>query len=363
MSKRSTWWTMAAMAAMLAGAPAVMAQATGAPKDEAAQPQSPRRIKAVRKSVVDLEAMAKERRPGQVMPGDPSPVVRAPGGAGEPGPSAMTGGMEASTLPAELLPTKGTPIQLPDTAPDTRTIVKPEADPSGRAMSVEPIVRPGSAQGVAGPAPARDEVRAAGTPGAGVTDLTATPRIVTGHAEPLPPMDGGVVDVAPEKAGEPETGVALVDGAIVPNIPMALSTGAPKVRVESVKGDSSGVQWRVPGGAWSTLGAGNTSESRMEIRAGLDSDVVLVVDERVRVMVARLGRVLIERSTEVGGTTAVSVTVSRGAVEIRPMADAGFTAGEMFARVRTPDQMFGVTGALRVEYDAFTGTRRRTVNP
>lgn len=417
MINRSTWWTVATAAAMLAGTSMATGQTATAAKDEkakeAAPAQQPRKIKSVRKSVVDLEAMAKERRPGQVMPGDPAPVMRAPAPASTTTdtPTAMQGGMAATTLPApaaDALPTKATPIQLPDTAPANRSIMKPESDPSGRTTSIEPApaAAPTAAAAPAAASAAKDEVHAAAVPAAVATDLTTTPKIITGHSEPLPHMDAGPAEPvvskiesakaesvkaeapkaeapkaeavkaeaikvesakaetpAPETGKAADTGVALVDGAIVPSIPMAMSTAGARLKIESISGDASGVQWRVPGESWRTPGTAESVEGKMEIRAGLDSEMVIVVDDRVQLRVSRLGRALIERSQEAGGTTAVSVTLSRGAVEIRPLKDAGLTAGEMFARVRTPDQMFGVTGALRVEYDAFTGTRRRTVNP
>ncbi len=417
MINRSTWWTVATAAAMLAGTSMATGQTATAAKDEkakeAAPAQQPRKIKSVRKSVVDLEAMAKERRPGQVMPGDPAPVMRAPAPASTTTdtPTAMQGGMAATTLPApaaDALPTKATPIQLPDTAPANRSIMKPESDPSGRTTSIEPPAPVTPAPTAVAPAGAtataampQEEVHAAAVPAAVATDLTKTPKIITGHSEPLPHMDAGPAEPvvskiesakaesvkaeapkaeavkaeaikvesakaetpAPETGKAADTGVALVDGAIVPSIPMAMSTAGARLKIESISGDASGVQWRVPGESWRTPGTAESVEGKMEIRAGLDSEMVIVVDDRVQLRVSRLGRALIERSQEAGGTTAVSVTLSRGAVEIRPLKDAGLTAGEMFARVRTPDQMFGVTGALRVEYDAFTGTRRRTVNP
>ena len=79
-----------------------------------------------------------------------------------------------------------------------------------------------------------------------------------------------------------------------------------------------------------------------------------------------LGRATIERCVEPRGATSVGVGVTRRAVEIRPVGAAVATGGaspQMFARVRTPDQVFGLTGPLRVEYDAFSGTKRRVVNP
>ncbi len=157
-------------------------------------------------------------------------------------------------------------------------------------------------------------------------------------------------------------GVTLVDGVVLTQVPMALSTGGASVRLESISGDGAGVQWRVGDGPWTTPSAGQTADGRVEVRAGLDAQAVLVVDGTAQLRVSRLGRATIERCAEPRAASSVSVQVLRGAVEIRPLGEAAAT-GQMFARVRTPDQGFGLTGPLRVEYDAFTGTRRRVVNP
>jgi hypothetical protein len=396
MNMRCTLWTMTAAAVVLAGSSMATGQTASESKDEAkvtepapkpaATPApSSRKMKSVRKPVVDLQALAKERRPGQVMPGDPAPVVQSPAAAAaSPGGNAMTGGMEASSLPgANQDAPKGSAISLPDTAPGNRNIMKPVTEENGRAtaeaapapaMTTEVAPAPAPAPATApapapAPAPAAAEavpVAAAAVPAATVTDLPM--RLSGQHAEPLPQMEmpkdeAPSAKVADAKPAALDAGAGLVDGSIVPNIPMALSTSAGKIRVVSIAGDSSGVQWRVPGEAWKTPTASETVESKIEVRNGLDSDLTLVVDDRVQLRVSRLGRVVVERSQEAGGTTAVYITLSRGALEVRPVKDAGLTPNEMFARVRTPDQMFGVTGALRVEYQAFTGTRRRTINP
>lgn len=188
------------------------------------------------------------------------------------------------------------------------------------------------------------------------------------HAPAPPPAPSAPVNSA-APTGKPTprlaadsagSDVPLVDRAVLGSVPMPLSTADAKVRVESVPEAASGAQWRAGADAWKTLAKGETAEGRIEVRAGLDADVVLSVDDHVQVRVARLGRAMIERCVEPGGTTSVSVVLSRGAVEIRPI---GEPSARMFARVRTPDQSFGVVGPVRVEYDAFTGTRRRVVNP
>ena len=59
------------------------------------------------------------------------------------------------------------------------------------------------------------------------------------------------------------------------------------------------------------------------------------------------------------GGSAVSVSLTRGAAEVTPISETS----QMFARIHTPDADFGLAGPVRVEYDAFTGTHRKVVNP
>jgi hypothetical protein len=319
-------------------------------------PQVSRKVKSVRKPVIDLELQARERRPGQVMPGDPAPVV------GVPGTAPVEGG--ESVNPAAP---KGS-IPLPDTSPAARPALKPAADTSARQPVMEgaaPTAEAAPVQAVpVQAAPVQVATSQAATTPVAPTSAAPT-RATPMHAEPLPHTEAMASEnePAPAKPEPVDPGIGIVDRSIVTNISTPLATGPAKVRVESLSGDSSGVQWRGSGESWRTPATGDASESRLEVRAGLDSELVVVVDERVQIRITRLGRAVIERTEEVGGTTAVSITLMRGAAEIRPVGSVPPEAGQMFARVRTPDQMFGVTGALRVEYDAFTGTRRRTANP
>jgi hypothetical protein len=373
MTTRNISWALPVAAAMLTALPAANAQ-TAASKDDAAQknsapaPQASRKIRSVRKSVVDLEALAKERRPGQVMPGDPTPVLPAPIAA-RPAPSEETHAPVAT--PAAPVGPPPSTIQLPDTAPSTRNIVKPESSADGRTSSIEP---PAPSLPPAPPSPLAEELHS--TPGAmAASSLPQSPKgepiaaiaaaassaPKTSHAEPLPQMEPSKPETT-SPAPVAEAPATLVDKTIIPNIPMALSSGPAKIHVDSIPG-AADLQWRVPGEAWKTPAAGDTTESKIEFRGGLEAEIVLIVDERVQIRVSRLGRGTIERSAEVGGASAVSLTLSRGVVEIKPVKGATIAPGEMLVRVRTPDQMFGVTGALRIEYEAFTGTRRRSLNP
>ena len=152
---------------------------------------------------------------------------------------------------------------------------------------------------------------------------------------------------------------AVVEPGVIGSPASPAGFGPARVRVESV-GDRT-AEWRGQGGAWAPIVVGQAIESRVEVRGGLDSEVSLLVDDAVEVRVSRLGRVVIERSSEVDGTTCVSLTVGRGVAEVRrgPAAQWANGRNSNLVRVRTPDREFILTAAARLEYDAFSGTRIR----
>ncbi len=379
MKTRMTMAWMGAAAAMMLAADAAMAQA--ASKDEpktqpAATPMPsapPKRVRSVRKSVVDLDAMAKDRRPGQVMPGDPSPMggvptIRPMAEAGAPTAVEANTVKPVTTASLEQNATKPT-IKLPDTAPYTKPVLKPVGDGSARpevlngsmpAPEAAVVETPAVEHAAAVPAP----VAAASVATTAVVESAAVPAVPVVAAPVAERVEPKVAEKAIER---PQVGgVTLVDGVVMTQVPSPLSTGGASVRVQSITGDDAGVQWRIGNGAWSKPSVGQTAEGKVEFHAGLDSQAVLVVDGMVEVRVMPLGRATIERCVEPRGATSVGVGVTRRAVEIRPVGAAVATGGaspQMFARVRTPDQVFGLTGPLRVEYDAFSGTKRRVVNP
>lgn len=342
--------------------------------------------------MVDLDAMAKDRRPGQVMPGDPSPMggvaTKVPtGNAG-----AIAGVPTAADKPvtvASLEQNANKPqIKLPDTAPYNKPVLKPVGDSGARpdvlngtmpAPEPEPVVESKMVENVTAPTPAPAPVAAVAAPVAErvVPVVEAAPVVepaASVAAVPVPQrvepkiaqkmIERAPVPAAPVGAVVPVPASALVDGVVMMQVPSALSTSGASVRVESITGDAAGVQWRIGNGPWTTPTVGQTAEGKIEVRAGLDGQVVLVVDGLAELRVTRLGRATIERCTESRGATSVGLGVTRGAVEVRPVGAAlqEGARGQMFARVRTPDQVFGLVGPLRVEYDAFSGTKRRGVN-
>lgn len=262
----------------LAAALLTFSLAASAPAQPGEKPRSPSQ-QSQRKSPIDLENQAKERRQGQVLPGDP---VRGQA----PAPAAPT-------APA---------VSRPITPAD------PELPVALEALPGEPA-----------------------------------------HVIDAPPSTLRAVPAAPT----PEAGV-------VPNPPPASGYAPARVRVADTGMAGDQAQWRASVGGWQPLTEGQTTEARVEVRAGLESDVVLIVDDNIEVRVGRLARVAIEKATEPDGSTTVSLVVARGMIEVRPLPGARpVTASRLLARVRTPDRSLALTAPAELTYDAFSGTRVR----
>lgn len=249
---------------------------------------------AIKRPVIDLEQMARDRRPGQVMPGDVSPDV---------------------------------PVTAPTSA--AQVAVQPEtaiAQTGAKTLRSAPLV------------PGAQALQTAPTAAVSVDDF----------ARPAPPSEAAT------------TGVA----SGIENDPAPIASLQPaRVRVAAVT--STNAQWRAPVGGWQALSVGQESQARVDVRAGLDADVVMVVDDVVELRVERLGRVSIERGVESDGRSCVLVTLGRGRVEVRPVNASTPTpesASSYLARVRTPDRSIGVRQGAVLEYDAFTGTRVRVLS-
>lgn len=406
---------------MLALASSVQAQSNERPAPDdrsqsaAATPTNTgvRRTRPVRKAIIDLEKLAKERRPGQVMPGDPSPMSRtliaAPTSSPENLPVAEPQNQQSTLAEAPLQQKKDALLDLPGgAAPEapasrvqtpatlTRTEPAPEvATPAvvisesvpvsvaqTQPLQMEPapvqtataseltqtqsqIVQVPVAQvpAVEVPAPAQPARGSEAAPlGAAQPDSVQTVApVAASNQENMSSIASPAAIATPPATSAPTLAAlpVIVDGAYVTNVGQPANVEAAKIRVARVGGDATSVQWRLASQTWRTPAADDQVEGRIDVRAGLDSDLVLVVDENVELRITRLGRATVERAIESDGSKTVLVTLSRGAIELRSI---GNTTGTFFARVRTPDQMFGVAGMLRVEYDAFSGTRRRNVN-
>lgn len=390
-------------------------EAKGSPSSEqprnqtggAAKPKSKRATMAstpmVRRAVIDLEAMAKERREGQILPGDPSP-----------------GGVAGAT------------VDLPDTgAPNTGALVEPAPVPVPIRRSLEPTLKPAPRPTPAQPEAATSTAKvivpdapvAAPAGDAGedpLPELAAPEMSATNQADtPQPVRVSEPVEVSePKVAVEPEvsaatpapvTAPATAHAATIPAMdpapttvparthvvvatdiqpsridtatdasgktisvePPAVSVLGP-VKARVIRTSGAGVEWRSGDTDWSSIPPDAQATGRVEVRAGLDGDTLLVVEDHVEIRIGRLARAVIETAGEADGTKSVHVTLSRGLVEVRLVGGASGGQGggqgggdggwsRWVARVRTPDRGVVVMAPSSVEYDAFSGTRLKTL--
>lgn len=368
-SRHSHGWLGAAIAAggITLGSLALpaMAQQDSKSKDGTAagkpKPVQPvRRARPVRPAVIDLEAQAKERRPGQVMPGDgvnTAPIPR------QPVPAAVTpAAPEAAPQPGiiEDIPTTSAPAMTPPSA----------RRPGMRAEPLPAIETPAPATETPAPVvskpftfPSASSKPSAQIDPAGIAHEPVHEQARNDAPASQPEPAAAPVPVALDPAPTPEQIAATgIDALIVSDLGDPVSSAAAKVTMRSMGGESPS-QWRIAGQAWKDPRTGDMLEGKVELRAGMDSDLLVVIDDKVRLSVSRLGRVVVERTIESSGQPIATITLARGAIEVSPMPDT--SDGGLLARVKTPDQMFGIRAAatappVRVEYDAFTGTKRKT---
>lgn len=332
------------------------------PEDAQTPAPVPRRARPMRKPIIDLRALARDRRPGQVMPGDPTPLT-SPIPELAPLPAAPAA---PSTVRVEPGPPDG-PIDLPESAPVRKPVVSAPANDPPAPMPAEP---PRSAPVQPEPEPIAP---APVTPSAIEAAPPVPPAVPTVQVVPVAPAAPAAAESAPVPAApadpEPVAPIApppapatRLDGVILADLEPALSLGPAALRIERRSGST---QWRSadtgPSTPWTSFSPGDQTTGRIEIRAGIDADAEIIVDDRVALRLSRLGRAVVERSNERSGASSVSITLARGTIELRPLTPP--TSPELIARIKTPDQSFGVTGPVRVEYDAFAGTRRRVGNP
>lgn len=354
-----------------------------------------RYARSVRPPVIDLEAMAKERRPGQVMPGDPYVSGAVPFGArpdDQPLALPNTGkatspkvAQQRADVPTLAFPK---PVTPQPTSTDAAPAPSEEAAPQPTQAQHAIVHEPQPTASAPAPAPEREFLASAtpaplAHPSAEPAPAESAPAPVAtialqSAAQPSAPAPSPVASIpivsppAPATAPPSVPAVAAgIDALLVDNISAPMSTESAKVVVAELGGVMSEAQWRTADSAWRQPRAGESLDGKIEVRAGINGEVTLVIDNQVQVTVSRLGRIVIERALEQGGSVVPTIALARGAIDIRPVADASVN-GPLLVRVRTPDQAFGVRNAgaggsggwgLRVEYDAFSGTRRRASNP
>lgn len=312
-----------------------IAPATSAPAGEPASGSTPskgqpvRRGRVFKQPMVNLEAQALTRRPGQVMPGDPPPekFVEPAQEPVSPAPAS-----EPSTL--ELPPPAGGPSSDPSSGTKPRRPVKPAPAP------VEPDSGPRPLPRSATNPPPRNDIEAS----------TDTGVLVDGVA-PAPVLSS---------ASDPE-----VSGALPITASRTEELTEPiRVTVVSTAGaggwEGADVQWRPVGGAWNAAAVAGVLTDPVEIRTGLDGDVVLEIDGRLLVRVHPLSRVTVERRV-LGGTGGAparsmpALALQRGTLDLRRAAE---TAGPTDCWARTPDRSAGFRAGpgVRIAYNAFVGT-------
>ncbi len=343
MSKH-TRLAMVVVLGLVGAAQAMPAQPAGTTSRQPGKPV--RRGKPVKQPVIDLAKQAMDRRPGQVLPGDPPPEkfaapMKAP--ATEVKPGMVTPPMPTPTGPSEEgkdgttgrlikpAPAPVNPDAGPRMAPKGAEVAKPEA---------QPATKPTVPQVPSAPEPAPQKPESDKTP----IDL---PKVAADDVASTPASL--VVLRAPAgRAGGKAQPVYTWQNA--------------RVAIARVEGDAAGVQWRALGDGvevWRTAEPGASAEGRFEIRTGLNTEVVVEVESvggRVEVRVGRLSRVRVEEAAASGPAMAQrpSVRVDHGSVEL------GLVGGEgVETLMRSPDRSGGFTtnAGARVSYSAFRGTK------
>lgn len=321
--------------------------------------QPPSKTKVVRRPVVDLKKQAEEPRPGQVMPGQPSPQTEPADQPAAPSP----GDTPPPAQPAPPPPPRPV-VDLPEPAP-----AQPAAPAQQRPLKPAPV--PVHEQRPA-PAPATT-ARPSTEPAAEPAPAPQPVARVRAEPDPVPPLRAEAVsapaaaDPAPRAQPAPAATPAPSErpAAAVPGTAAVAKPGeSVTVRVGSIDGPADVIEWRGLGEEWSPIAAGASATGRLEIRTGLGASATFVVDDQVEVKVLRLSRVRLERREPAGpGLPAeIVVEVNRGEVDIKPRTALVAGAATAVVRIVTPDKNFATRLPTGVRYDAFSGTRTRVLS-
>lgn len=300
-----------------------------------------RRGRVYKRPLVDIEKQAQERRPGQVLPGDPPrekfapPVVE---------PKDAPGATPAPPTPVE------TPISLPgDTTRDGGT---------GRLLKDAPTpIDPNSGPRGGAPVPATTPAPApAPAPAPKPSDAAS----FESGLSPVPGSETASAGEAPDLPGEPHQSTGAVPSASTPvarsTATVSSITNTPAdVAVRVVNAANAGVEWRAVGGAWRPLVSGDAATGRFEVRTGVDGEALIRVGDRVAVLVPPLSRVSIARRS--ADSPEAAFTIDRGAIELRATEGGGSEPVQSW--VCTPDRTAGFESlpGVRIGYSAFSGTR------
>lgn len=310
----------------------------------------------LRRPLIDLEALAKARRDGQVMPGDIGPMPAA--GASQPAAPITESVKVSKTAPVE---SKGSLERAAPPAPAATTTSRVEVarsnDPASDAdeLPAVPAVTTEVVQ-----KPARDPaIDAIAKPAA--VNVEEAPRTSARIEETRPHIAALRTTPATPVTDAPASGQATPSTPVMPAPVKVASLGPAKVTPLRTSG-GEGTEWRFGAEAWSSVPMGKTVDSRVEVRAGLDGDVTFDIDGHAQVRVSRLARVAIERAMETDGSSSVHLTLTRGLIEVRGTAAGHDGWAAHIARIKTPDRMLLITGPSSIEYDAFSGTKVRLLS-
>ncbi|MFN7022609.1 MAG: hypothetical protein ACK4WH_14965 [Phycisphaerales bacterium] len=243
------------------GCPLGLADAVHAaiqPNSPPSQPGKPvRRGRIIRQPIVDLEKQAAQRRPGQVLPGDPAPEkfaapLAAPKAAAPVSPAVSPDSPKLKPAPTPVSPDAG-PRPTPPSPPESKPAPAPEPEP---APAASPTPEP-SLSVLPGPR----EVRA------------------------LTPL-------------EDESSVTFL--------------------LTAVDGEPSGIEWRRASGpaasGWTSAVVGDQVSGLYEVRTGLNTEASLIINNAGSVRIGRLARVVIGGTDSKGFPT---LTVLRGSIEVQ----------------------------------------------
>lgn len=336
-------------------------------------------FRPIKDPIVNLDLLAKQSRPGAVVPGSAPPAPKlapvttpaAPAPVAAPSPAPQPVSTSVVAIPvAEPSPVPAAPAAAPAPTP-----IQPEPAPMVpvTAKPVEPQpIEPAAATPVAVPAPAPAPAEPAPVETKVIEIKPADPApvaaAVAAQAEPTP-----AAMPIPEPAPQPPAPVAPVTEPTPAVVPVATEPQAVdpvralraqmkaepvSVRITACAGGEGQVQGRVIENGvareWTNLGAGLEGDGIIDLRTGAGGEAQIVVDGQATVIVGPISRVTIKKQTissEAGEASRVFVDLQRGRATVWPL-----TPGVQ-VNVTTPTELVVVREKTMVRFDSAAGTR------
>lgn len=336
-------------------------------------------FRPIKDPIVNLDLLAKQSRPGAVVPGSAPPAPKLTPAASPvvpaaaPNPVPATAPVPAAAPAAEPAPMPTAapapaPIE-PAPAPIVPAVTKPVEPPPAEPVAVTPASAPAPS-----PAPAPIEPAPAAAP-------VETKVVEIKPAEPAPvaapvaasPEPTPSVTPIPEPAPQPpapstpvaEPIPAVVPAAAAPDVAdpvkalrMQMKAEPVSVRITACAGGEGQVQGRVIENGvareWTNLGAGLEGDGIIDLRTGAGGEAQIVVDGQATVIVGPISRVTIKKQTitsEAGEASRLFVDLQRGRATVWPL-----TPGVQ-VNVTTPTELVVVREKTMVRFDSAAGTR------